>query len=499
DPLATDISSARFIALERTMTKWEMEQKKFNNIDKLGVATDTQSKNADEARKEAKNEVSVSEPEDYQNKEFIILEWFTIRDGKKVHFFTDFNCSLLLTEVKKLVFKDDEFPITVYPFSPIPHEFWSLSVPDLLEDKQRASAILVNLGLAMEKSKLYPRYLFDRNAILNVQDLKNPQSNKYIPTDPAGRALRDVIVPLEQSTITNSTNLIYEMIRDISERTVGTPQLRQGIVSSGRRTATELQLTSVNADTRNSLAAKLFANSDVEFWTKWLSRYTQFKALAKDKIIRIQGTLGVRFESIETDTFNFKTDPDIIIESSNVSLQKKMLDKQSLVELSKVIIEPDTLTAAKRCYKKKLLQLSDFNKDEIDQVLPPNFDELRAQEENKLLEKGKLPEIEPYDDHYTHMIIHNTVPMNKITKAVVIAHIQTHKDAFLKDRQKEKELEYQQQTKPEAGAQPNPNGAIEGLISRGRMPFERPQVPTNQIQPTNIPPNTGEVPQITTQ
>lgn len=504
DPFTTDISNARFIALEKTMTKWEMEKKKFNNIDSLGVPTNTQYMAADQARKDAKNEVSNEEKLEYQNKQFIILEWFTIRDGKKVHFFTDFNCSLLLTPVKPLVFKDKEFPIITQTFSPIPHEFWSLSVPDLLEDKQRASAVLVNLGLAMEKAKLYPRYLFDRSAILNIQDLKNPQSNKYIPTDPAGRSLRDIITPLEQSTITNSTNLIYEMIRDFAERTVGAPELRQGIVSRGKRTATELQLTSINSDTRNSLSAKLFTISDIEFWTKWLNRYKQFRTLAKDKIIRIQGALGVRFESIETDTFNFKTDPDIVIESTNVSLQKKMMDKQSLVELSKVIIDDETTIAAKRYYKRKLLQLSEFDKDEVDQVLPPTFDELRAQEENKLLEKGKLPEIEPYDDHYTHIIVHNTVPMNETTKAVVIAHLQVHKDAFLKEKQKEKELEYQQQTKPSqpgmagAGAQPptNINGAIEGMISKGRMPFERPQVPINQIQPTNIPPTaTGSVPQ----
>lgn len=499
DPFCTSIKNARFVILEKVMTKWEMEEKGFKNIDSLGSSSidiNTQYKQADVARKEAKNEVSPNEPSGYQNKQYVVLEWFTIRDGKKVHFYTDFNNSVLLTDIKPLIFKDNEFPIIVQQFSPIPHEFWSLSVPDLIEDKQRASAILINLGLAMEKSKLYPRYLFDKNAILNIQDLKNPAFNKYIPVEAGGRSIRDIIAPLEQSSITNSTNLIYEMIRDFAERTLGTPQLKQGIMSTGRKTATELQLTAINADTRNSLAAKLFTLSEIDLWTKWLNRYKQFKALAKGKIVRIQGALGVRFETLETDTFNFKTDPDIIVESVNVSLQKKMMDRQSLIELSQIIMDATTPESAKRYYKKKLLQLSDFNKDEIDQVLPPTFDEMRAQEENKLLEQGKLPEIEPYDDHYVHFITHSFVPINNITRAVLIAHNQAHKDAFLKQREKEKQMEYQQMKKQERPQSPiaGQNQILERAMLTGNPP-PKINIPTGTfIPPEQLQQNTQNLP-----
>ena len=507
DPSATSIQDARFIALERKMTKWEMEKKKFDHIESLGRSeNETQTKSAEKARQDAKNEATTEEVVGYENKEYIVLEWFTIHAGKKVHFFTDFNCSILLTPVKKLVFKDDEFPFVVKNFSPIPHEFWALSIPDLVEDKQRASAVLVNLSLAMEKSKLYPQYLYDRNAIQNVNDLKTFQFNKFIPTDPGNRSVADIVHPLQQQSMSNSTDIVYNMIRDFAERTLGTPPLKQGIVSSGKRTATELQLTQLSSDTRSSLSAKLFTLSEIAFWQKWFNRYKQFNALIKDKIIRIQGALGVRFVSLESDTFKFKTDPDISIESANVSAQQRLLDKQSLVELSKVLIDEESTTASKRFYKKRLLQLSDFPKDEIDQILPPTFDELRAQEENKLLEKGKMPEIEVWDDHYTHIITHNTVPQNEENRATIIGHIQAHKQAFLEQRQKEKEREYQQQTKSSTGqparqpvnpmmgmagtsVQPNINGAIEGFISQGRQPFERPQTPMGQ-NPMNTNPLT---------
>lgn len=472
DPQASSIQSARFIALERQMTVYEMEERGFKDVDKLINPPASQTKDAAQARKEAKNEVDPNEPKDYVNKYYVILEWFSTREGKKVHFFTDYNCSLLLKE-EKFVFKDDEFPFVNYRFSPIPHTFWSISVPDLLEDKQRAMAVLLNLSLELEKLKLYPRYLFDSNAIQNIQDLKNVQFNKYIPVNAAGRSVRDIVAPMEQSSLTTSTDALYSMIRDFAERSIGTPSLKQGIVSSGKRTATELQLASINADTRNSLSAKLFSLSEIDFWSKWLHRYQQFKALAKNKIIRIQGSLGVRFETLQTDTFKFKSDPDIIIESSNVAAQKKLMDRQILTEMSSVIVDQSTPESAKRYYKRKLLQLSDFSKDEIDQILPMSFDELRAYEENKLLEQGRVPVIEPYDDHYIHISIHNQVPVNSETRRVIIAHIQTHKDAFLKDREKERK----------EATEPKEKGINKGELekfTKSQVPIQPPQVPVGQ-------------------
>lgn len=490
DPSTTEISNARFIALERQMMKWEMEEKGFENIESLQRSKlDTQTEQAEQARKDAKNESSPSVDETYENKQYVVLEWFTIRNGKKVHFFTDFNCSILFTPEKKLVYKDKEFPFIIKRFSPIPHELSGLSVPELIEDKQRASAILVNLGLAMEKSKLYPQYLYDRNAIPNINDLKNFAFNKFIPTEPGGRAMRDIIAPLQQQSITNSTNVIYDMIKDFAQRTVGTPDSKQGFTAQGKRTATELQLTQISADTRNSLAAKLFTLSEVLLWQKWLNRYKQFKSLAKNKIVRIQGALGVKFETINLDTFDFNTDPDIVIESANVSSQQKMIDKQTLVELSKVIIDQDSTISSKRYYKRRLLQLSDFDKDEIDQILPPTFDELRAMEENEILSKGNLPEIEPYDDHYTHITTHNTVSDSGKVKKAKMAHIQAHKEALLEKRQEEKRMELEQQKTPStpSAKQPSINGAIEGFISKDKEPFERPQVPMNEnpMEPIN--------------
>ena len=161
-----------------------------------------------------------------------------------------------------------------------------------------------------------------------------------------------------------------------------------------------------------------------------------------------------------------------------------MLEVQQLTELAQVLLTDTTPEFSKRYFQRKLLELSDFRKDEIDQIVPPTFDELRAQEENKLLEKGKLPEIEPYDDHYTHIMIHNSVPSNNITRNVLIAHIQAHKTAYLDEKRQEAEQMYQAEKKMKSNllnqvSAPN-KGALEQFTS-GQMPTQPIQNPANNI------------------
>lgn len=485
----TDIQDARFCGIERAMTKSEMERLGFKNIDKFSPEQTSQTEESQQARKEAQNEVSHNEPATYENKNFIVLEWYTYLNGIKYVVFTDYNCSFLLKDPKPLIFKDKKFPFVIKQFSPIPHEFWGVSIPDLVEDKQRATAILLNLSLAMEKAKLYPQYLFDTNSISNIQDLKHFDFNKFTPVNlPPNRSIRDVITPLQQPSITSSTQIIHEMIRDFALRSTGATDLRQGATDATKRTATELQLSQLNSDTRNSLAAKLFTIAEKEFWQMWLARYKQYKALVKGKVVRIQGALGVKFEDIKLDTFEFDTDPDVVIESSNLSIQQAMIDRANLMELSKVILDQNAPTSAQRYFKKRLLQLSDFTKDEIDQILPPSFDEMRATEENAILEKDKLPEIDPQDDHYTHISIHNQVADNPSK----IAHIQEHKKLLIEKREEQelKGRELPKELPPELppeltkilGAQgsmglPSELGAPEGVSPElgQQMPQEMPQ------------------------
>jgi hypothetical protein len=73
-----------------------------------------------------------------------------------------------------------------------------------------------------------------------------------------------------------------------------------------------------------------------------------------------------------------------------------------------------------------------FSKDEVDRLLPPTIDEMRAEDENEKLSDNKLEgvQIQATDDHKTHMEIHGKA---KDTKAK-FAHIEAHKRAMMIQR-----------------------------------------------------------------
>ena len=56
--------------------------------------------------------------------------------------------------------------------NPQPHQFKGVSLPDILEDKQRKKAVLVNDILNLARLSVYGSHAFNRNLIKNINDLK---------------------------------------------------------------------------------------------------------------------------------------------------------------------------------------------------------------------------------------------------------------------------------------------------------------------------------------
>ena len=499
DPNATSLQDARFVGRELALTKYEMEQRGFQNIDRLtnpslddtGTGMSRQAQQTETTW--AQNEADSRENKEYDNKQYVVLEWYRRQAGKIMVSYTDFNTSVLLKEPKKIPFKPyTKYPFVFKQFSPVPHKLLGVSVPDLGEDKQRGVAVLTNLMFAIEKSHLYPTYVFDKNAIMNVQALKHPGFNKYIPVD-TNRPVRDIIAPVNQVSADASGKVMADIITGFAERAVGATNVRQGAMEATKRTATELQLVQANSDVRQSLAAKLFTNAEKDFWQMWLERYKQYRSQVAGKIIRIQGALGVKFQKVKFSDLQFKTDPDVRIESYQLSTQQRITTQSILSEMADKVITDKTPASARRYFLKRLLQTADFHKDEIDQILPPTFDEMRAQEENTFIAKGKLPEIKVDDDHYVHISIHNQAPDNPQKKA----HIRAHYRALMAQRAEKTGAQSNPQSSPMQGNN-IPPGLLKALGGASGMPTG-PTGPTQPTPPTQPNMPTGPIPNMPTQ
>ena len=431
DPNATKIQDARFWGVEILLTKREMEENKnFKNIEKLDeIRTTGDLKTTQEKRREAQNltDIDVEKPE-YENKQYNLLKWFTLIDGKKSLVICDLGFNNIFRGPETLIFKDDKWPIVEKAFSPMSHEMWGVSVADLAEDKQRAQAILANLAIAGIKAGLYPMRLFDQNAV-DKYELEDFQFNKFIPVkgSPGG-----VVANLPQEIPINAFSVAYDLLDRWMQQATAAPEIKQGMVQRQARTLGETQMAVAGTEGRQSLPAKLFGNAEKKFWRMWYGRYKQFFPKTKQKTIRIRGAVGFAFKKFSKKDLITGVDPDVIIESSLVSEYKKILERRDLTGILPFVLQSSPEISGKRYTIKKLLRLYDWTRDEIEMAMPPTIDELQAEEENEKLADNKLILVEPNQDHYTHLVIHARVENTNAQKA----HCQGHKMFIMKARER---------------------------------------------------------------
>lgn len=144
-----------------------------------------------------------------------------------------------------------------------------------------------------------------------------------------------------------------------------------------------------------------------------------------EKIVRIQGAFGAKWRKLTPENLKTKKDPDIRIESFIVSEAKRIKERNSLLAFAQVLLQDPG--SNKRYVIKKLARLYGFEKDEIERMIPPTIDEMRAEEENEALNKNKTVPISANDDHVVHLEIHKKANQTPAT----FAHIEAHKAALL--------------------------------------------------------------------
>ncbi|NCN39979.1 hypothetical protein GW916_01890 [bacterium] len=211
-----------------------------------------------------------------------------------------------------------------------------------------------------------------------------------------------------------------------AQKATATPDIQQGANSDTKRTATELSLQNQKVDTRYSLSAKIFGWSEKRFWRQWHNLYkAHFKDGIDEKIVRVVGALGADYRPFRREDIISKTDLDVSVESRVLS-EAKQFNKSRNFEGYLSIIAQDP-TANLRYGFKRLGKFKGFKRDEIDLLLPPTIEELRAEDENKKLEVDELVEVLPTDDHTTHLEIHNKLSETPAK----YAHIEAHKRAML--------------------------------------------------------------------
>ena len=358
----------------------------------------------------------------YQSYEFQLTNWMTTVNGQKYLVTLGNRRSTVIRLIK---IKGDDWPIIDRSLFPMSNDWDGVSIPDITEDKQRARAKLLNLGVKSAVIDALPQYAYDKTKIKNKNEL-NWKSNKFVGVNGPPK---DSVVPVQKSVVHQYVNIIMDMLDQSVQRAIAVPEIQQGVPQDKQRTLGELNIVQSNVDTRYGMNARVFGWSEKRFWRTWYSMYkTFFKEKIDEKIVRIQGPLAAIFRPLLRDNIISEVDPDVRIESTFISEAKRAREQRSFDQFAAIAIQdPDT---NRRYIHKKMAKLRNMTKEEVEMMFPPTVEEEHANKENELLNLKEMPEIDPRDDHQIHNEIHakaNQTPQSR-------AHMRLHDELALQVR-----------------------------------------------------------------
>ncbi|MDQ3816103.1 MAG: hypothetical protein M3362_00245 [Acidobacteriota bacterium] len=422
---ARGFGKALFWGREIVKTKAEMESERYENVDSVQIKKDNSlGHDRDVASSQAQNYGAKDIYRNAEDRERApLIEWWTTVGNERWLFVTDYAYSDIF-RAKKWTMED--WPISHRKLFPIPGDPFGVSIPDLVEDKQRAKSVLTNLGLASAKADLYPMYVYDRNAISPTTDLSFG-FNKWIPSDGPVNAS---VAPLRKDQPSQTVSYIMGLLDTAAQNATAASSMLQGNFSSQSRSANETVRVFNAGEERISVGAKIFGWSERDFWKFWLKMYQKYFTAAQKKFVRIEGAFGPKFQEVTGDMFKFSEDPDIFIESKAISKAKDQEAKQSAIAFANLAAQDASVN--RRYLNKKLAQIvGEYTKDQIDRLYPPTVDEVKAEQENIKLNKNEFVPIDINEDHQTHLLIHAKADDSKSA----IVHIEAHKRAMYMQRE----------------------------------------------------------------
>jgi preprotein translocase subunit YajC len=409
----------------------------------------------------------------YQGDIYQILEFFGYNaNGEKCVYWLDRDFSKILYE-QVLDLKDGDdivgpgnevvqttsrWPIVVKEAFREPHASVVFSVADLLEDKHRARSVLLNLAFLAAKDKANPLYQYNPDKVKDVTQLFSRQINQHIPVE----SVTDAIAPLNtDSAMDPSLQAFMQMLNQEASDPIGT-NVQAAPQPNGKQTATEAAIQQQLSDLAQSLQSKVMQFGVEEFWSAWYYRYKRFTKAGDEKIATIVGVKGVTFEKIDLGSIQTKFPPGVIIFSAKEAEYKDLVERRDLMEMYpsfQASMTPDGM----RNFNKYVF-FPKFLKDPsmMDILFPDTLDEMKAQDENEIINTGKMPQVAITDNHEQHLMVHR---MAKNTWEKWI-HIQWHEE--LLSKQKEQAM-MQPQMGTAQGLPPEPTEPQVGVAKMSPM------------------------------
>jgi hypothetical protein len=187
-----------------------------------------------------------------------------------------------------------QFPIILNYYDPIRGDAFGTSIPDLIEDKQRARSKNFNLNIIKATYEaLGGITLYNPFAVRNANDLETPTiGKKYVPVNPefSGGRMDNIVYDTNLANRTNpDSTASIEALRQEQFYSTNIDSTQMGIQSGQSQTATANQNTQLNANVKFQLKNRINAWGEKAFRELWYKCYRVAFSTADKKFITLNG------------------------------------------------------------------------------------------------------------------------------------------------------------------------------------------------------------------
>lgn len=347
-----------------------------------------------------------------------ILEFYGINDdGVKCCYWTDKNFAKIIY-MKELDLKDGDelimpdgttvkknsnWPIVVKESFRVPHSSLPISVADLLEDKHRAKAVLLNLAYVAAKDQANPLYWYNDN-VTDQSAFLSRQVNQHIKVEGDGTM---AVGPIQKaSAMTSDLMSFIQMMDAEAESPIGAGRPMQASGGSTKQTATQAALDQQLNDVAQSLQGKVMQFGESEFWAQWFHRYAQHAEDLKFKMANIVGVNGVNSQIIDLKDFNTDYPPGVMVYSAKEAEYKNLVKRRDFMQMYPNLYASIGPQGMRNFNKHVFFPLFLEDPSLVDIIFPKTMDEMKSESENQQLKDGIMPDVSPQDDHGTHIYQH---------------------------------------------------------------------------------------------
>lgn len=432
----------KFVGFDRIITKRELKSEWYENFDDI-MWWETMEDGAMKYKRESQQEKDLL-PQQKETDNYEVYLHFDTYNWKKWYVIVADNGNTIIKawlcvpwdSLQEKYPEAIKFPVAFYFWKPIPDIPCGDRPANYCRDTQIVNSKLANLRLKKAQAELYPMYLYNKDYV-KWSDLSFG-FNKGIPIstgiDWPQVNLSNIVSPIQKDLrIDTSGQIMLENTQQV-EKSLGIGNIATWSSPERRETAKTNSLVMDSLDQLISLNEEVDMIGEEQLVYQWFyGYYENFTEADKKLIIAASGTQTMPI-MLKRKDFIIDWNLSIKIETSTATEMKKNRSRVNFGQFYSFLqASPDVSAVSKMIALKEYWVVSDIPTDKLDLMVNKTPEQMKQEIENEILKLNKFVDIEPTDDHLTHLI----ALWEDLTNEAQIMHKMAHMQAYSSSAQQQ--------------------------------------------------------------